>query len=242
MVGTRCLQRVVTPQGVNILTRGHWAWESCACGDWFWHRLQEKRIPSLKMERVVLNAPVFYPLPARTALNVPCFEGRSPRRGENSTSPLIEPSVSNFPLNSNVPGSRPTLPIRNSTGPENVTEFPSAWVQFASEGLAGPQTFNRGSSNRKEPFPAPCASKRNERWSSFAKVISTVQLPIMFGDCAWAKATQHVCKINIRITRQGLATPKCCTLAGARRRRFLTLRFSWLCRKGFRLANVAERV
>jgi hypothetical protein len=170
--------------------------------------------PPLKVERAVRNALAFYPSPARTALNVPCFEGRSPRRGENSTSPLIEPSVSNFPLNTNVPGSRPTLPSINSTGPEKVTEFPSPRVQLASEGLAGPQTFNRGSSNRKEPFPVPCASKRNERWSSFAKVNSTFQLPIMFGDCAWVKATQDAWKINIRITRLGFATPKCCTPAG----------------------------
>jgi hypothetical protein len=33
----------------------------------------------------------------------------------------------------------------------------------------------------------------------------------MFGDCAWDKATQHVWKIKTRITRQGLAIPKCCT-------------------------------
>jgi len=45
-------------------------------------------------------------------------------------------------------------------------------------------------------------------------VMSTFQLPIMFGDCAWDKAAQHVWKINIRITRQGLATSKCCTAAG----------------------------
>jgi hypothetical protein len=165
-------------------------------------------------ERVVRNALAFYPSPARTALNVPCFEGRSPRREENPTSPLIEPSVSNFPLNSNVPGSRPTFPMRNSTGPEKVTEFPSPGLHFASEGLAGPQTFNRGSSNRKVPFPSACASKRNERWSSFPKVISTFHLPIMFGDCAWVKATQHVWKINIKMTRQELATPKCCMPAG----------------------------
>src|SRR6266496_5086462 len=96
----------------------------------------------------------FSPYP-RTALNVPCFEGRSPRRGENSASPLIEPSVSNFPLNTNVPGSRPTLPSRNSTGPENVTEFPCSWLHFACEGLAGAHTFNLGSSRRKVPFPSP---------------------------------------------------------------------------------------
>src|SRR6266496_5485755 len=72
-----------------------------------------------------VRSPEFYPPAARIALNVPLFEGPSPTRGENSTSPVIEPSVPNFPLNTNVPASRPTLPIRNSTAPENVTEFPS---------------------------------------------------------------------------------------------------------------------
>src|SRR6266487_5892055 len=104
----------------------------------------------------------FSPYP-RTALNVPCFEGLSPTRGENSTSPVIRSAVSNFPLKTNVPASRPTLPSINSTAPEKVTEFPSPRLHFASEGLAGPQNFNRGSSNRKVPFPALCASKRNER-------------------------------------------------------------------------------
>jgi hypothetical protein len=65
-----------------------------------------------KVDRVVLNAlgnhmaepgfSEFYPSPARTALNVPLFEGLSPTRGENSTSPVIKLSVSNFPLNTNV--------------------------------------------------------------------------------------------------------------------------------------------
>jgi hypothetical protein len=62
---------------------------------------------------------------SRTALNVPCFEGPSPTSGEKSTSPAIKSGVSNFPLNVKVPASRPTLPIRNSTGPENVTELAS---------------------------------------------------------------------------------------------------------------------
>src|SRR5215831_17293857 len=62
---------------------------------------------------------------SRTALKVPCFDGRSPTDGENSTSPVIKSGVSNFPLHVNVPGSRPTLPSKNSTAPENVTEFSS---------------------------------------------------------------------------------------------------------------------
>ncbi|HEY2800555.1 MAG TPA: hypothetical protein VGI85_08175 [Chthoniobacterales bacterium] len=66
----------------------------------------------------------FYPPAARIALNVPLF-GLSPTRGENSTWPVIKLGVSNLPLNANVPASRPTLPIGNSTAPENVTAFPS---------------------------------------------------------------------------------------------------------------------
>jgi len=120
---------------------------------------------------------------ARAALNVPCFEGRSPTSGANSTSPLIESGVSNFPLNINVPASRPTLPSINSTGPVNVTEFPSFKVHFASQGLPGPQTFNRGSTTSKVPFPASCASKRTVRLFPSAKLISMFQRPIMFGDC-----------------------------------------------------------
>jgi hypothetical protein len=48
---------------------------------------------------------------ARTALNVPCFEGPSPTSGEKSTSPVIKSGVSSLPLHVNVPASRPTLPI-----------------------------------------------------------------------------------------------------------------------------------
>ena len=67
--------------------------------------------------------PLRYSL-VRTALNVPCFVGLSPTSGEKLTSPVIKSGVSNFPLHVNVPTSRPTLPRRNSTLPENVTEFP----------------------------------------------------------------------------------------------------------------------
>src|SRR6266496_2567134 len=103
----------------------------------------------------------FSPYP-RTALNVPCFEGLSPTRGENSTSPVIKSAVSNFPLHSNVPASRPTLPRRNSTGPENVTAFPSPWDHFASEDVAAPQALACGSVSSNVPFPPVWASKRNE--------------------------------------------------------------------------------
>src|SRR5215470_15833318 len=98
-----------------------------------------------------------------TALNVPCFDGRSPTSGENSASPVIKSAVSNFPLQVNVPASRPTLPSRNSTGPENVTEFPSPRVHVASDGFAAPQTLDFGSAGIKVPFPSACASRRTER-------------------------------------------------------------------------------
>ena len=123
-------------------------------------------------------------VPLRTALNVPCFDGRSPTDGENSTSPEITSALSNFPLQVNVPGSRPTLPSRNSTGPEKVTEFPSPRLHFASEGLAPVQTLAAGSVNCNEPLPSPFASKRSEWCRSFAKVISTFHVPVMLGVCA----------------------------------------------------------
>ena len=60
----------------------------CACGDSFWHRRQESLPFSL----------------ARTALNVPRLDDRSPTRDENSTSPMIKSAVSSFPLHINVHG------------------------------------------------------------------------------------------------------------------------------------------
>lgn len=135
---------------------------------------------------------------ARTALNVPCFDGLSPTDGENSTSPVIECAVSNLPRNTIVPASRPTLPSINSTGPENVTEFPPLKVHFASETLADPQTFDCGSAAIKVPFPSACASKRTERCSSLPNVISTFHLPIMFGESASAKRGQQVLKTSVK--------------------------------------------
>src|SRR5438874_9073985 len=110
-------------------------------------RLQFVLKPSLS------SFPSVNPYCPRTALNVPCFEGLSPTSGANSTSPLIESGVPNFPLNINVPGSRPTLPSGNSTAPENVTEFWSPGVHFASEGFAGPHRLNIGSTSRNVPLP-----------------------------------------------------------------------------------------
>src|SRR5262245_8159223 len=135
----------------------------------------------------------------RTALNVPGFEGCSPTSGEKSASPVIRSAVSNFPLHVNVPTSRPTLPIRNSTRPENVTEFPSPRVHFASEGLAPPQTLDCGSVRVRVPFPSLCASKRRKRCCSLAKIISRFHLPIMFGDSASARTEENVFTIIIRI-------------------------------------------
>src|SRR5438552_11685667 len=83
-------------------------------------------------------------VPLRTALKVPCFDGRSPTDGENSTSPEIKSAVSNLPLQVNVPASRPTLPSRNSTPAEKLTESLSE-LHFASKDVGAPQTFARGS-------------------------------------------------------------------------------------------------
>src|SRR5437660_12799054 len=110
------------------------------------------RLRRLTFRRRV-GSPEFHPPLARTALNVPCFDGLSPTSGENSTSPVIRSAFSNFPLKTNVPASRPTLPSKNSTAPENVTELSSPRVHFASEGVADPQTFDLGSTSNKVPFP-----------------------------------------------------------------------------------------
>ena len=97
------------------------------------------------------------------------------------------------------PTSRPTLPIGNSTAPENMTEPSSPWVHLASEGPAAPQTFDPGSSSRKEPFPEPRASKRKERLSPFRNVTSTFQLPMKFEDCTWDKPTPNIWANTIKI-------------------------------------------
>ena len=125
--------------------------------------------------------------------------------------PVIVPSVPNFPFNTNVPASRPTLPSGNSTVPENITEPSSPWVHFASEGLAGPQTFDLGSRSRKEPFPDSRASKRKERPSPFPNVISTLQLPMTFEDCAWDKPTPSIWANTIKINAGfGVTITACC--------------------------------
>src|SRR4029453_1889835 len=143
---------------------------------------------------------------SRTALNVPCFESLSPTSGENSSSPVIKSGVSSLPLNVKVPASRPTLPIRNSTGPENVTEFPSPRVHFASEGLPPVQTLDCGSVTVRVPFPSLCASKRRKRCCSLAKVISRFHLPIMFGDSASAITKENVFTAITRIIARSAFT------------------------------------
>ena len=143
---------------------------------------------------------------ARTALNVPSFEGPSPTSGENSASPVIKSGLSNFPLSVKVPASRPTLPIRNSTGPENVTDFPSPGVHFASEDLAPAQTLDCGSVTVRVPFPSFCASKRTKRCGSVAKVISTFQLPVTFGESAPARTKENVFTAITRIIARAVFT------------------------------------
>ena len=148
---------------------------------------------------------------ARTALNVPCFEGRSPTSDENSASPLIESAVSNLPVHDNVPWSRPTLPSKNSTVPENVIEFSSALLHWASEAFDPSQTLDRGSTAAKLPLPSALASKRTERCSLFAKVISMFQVPTMLGDCASLTAMICIPRVKTRIKAAliFLRNPRC---------------------------------
>src|SRR5262249_6462515 len=142
----------------------------------------------------------------RTALNVPCFEGPSPTSGEKSTSPVIKSGLSNFPLSVKFPASRPTLPIKNSTGPENVTELPSTAVHFASEGVPPPQALDRGSATARLPFPSPCASKRRKRCWSLAKVTSIFQLPVTVGESAFARTKENVFTTITRIIARAVFT------------------------------------
>jgi hypothetical protein len=143
---------------------------------------------------------------SRTALNVPCFEGPSPTSGEKSTSPVIKSGVSKCPLSVKFPASRPTLPIGNSTGPENVTEPPLPEVHFASEGVAPPQTLDCGSVSVRVPFPSLCASKRRKRCWSLAKVISTFQLPFTVGESDSAKTKEKAFMTIMRIIARAVFT------------------------------------
>src|SRR6476620_8491540 len=143
---------------------------------------------------------------ARTALNVPCFEGPSPTSGENSASPVIKSGLSNFPLRVKVPASRPTLPSRNSTGPEKVTELPSPGVHFASEGLEPPQALDCGSVTVRVPFPSPCASKRRKRCWSLAKVTSIFQLPFTVGESAAARTKENAFTAITKIIARAVFT------------------------------------
>jgi hypothetical protein len=72
-------------------------------------------------------------------------------------------------------------------------------------------------------LPSLRASKRRERCSSFANVISTFHFPIMFGDCASAKTEQHVFNISVRINGRGAFTFFCNpNLVGEQGREILT--------------------
>src|SRR5438132_10582727 len=57
-------------------------------------------VPEADLRRFAVSARTYPCYPRhpwlRVALNVPCFDGRSPKSGANSTSPLIESAVSNF--------------------------------------------------------------------------------------------------------------------------------------------------
>jgi len=57
-------------------------------------------VPEADLRRFAVSARTYPCYPRhpwlRVALNVPCFDGRSPKSGANSTSPVIESGVSNF--------------------------------------------------------------------------------------------------------------------------------------------------
>src|SRR4030095_8782727 len=68
-----------------------------------------------------------------------------------------------------------------------------------------------GSAATRLPFPSARASKRTERCSSFAKVISTFQMPITLGDFASLMAMLWVIKpkINMKVTLMLFGNPHC---------------------------------
>src|SRR5438477_10621308 len=59
-------------------------------------------VPEADLRRFAVSARTYRCYPRhpwlRVALNVPCFDARSPKSGANSTSPVIESGVSNFPF------------------------------------------------------------------------------------------------------------------------------------------------
>src|SRR5581483_2003350 len=94
----------------------------------------------------------------RVALKTPCLDGLSPTAGEKSTSPVITSDPSNFPRHVKVPASRPTLPMRNSTGAEKVTAFAWSFDHFAAKDVGAPHVRARGSISASVAFPSLCAS------------------------------------------------------------------------------------
>src|SRR5262249_52017922 len=118
---------------------------------------------------------------------------------KNAISPVILLSDLKAPLNTNTPGSRPTLPIGNSTGPKIVTLFSSPAVHFAWDGLAGSSQLSRGSSS-KEPLPESSASKRNERLDLFWKVISIFQCQTKAEDSGRAASTEQLYAAKSKIS------------------------------------------
>ncbi len=135
----------------------------------------------------------------RVALNVPVLDGTacgsfgSCSGGKRATSPEMEFSASNLPLQIKVPARRPTLPIGNSTGPANVTRCSSPCVHLAAAGSAGSTIFDLGSCTSREPAPAACASKRNARRVESVKVTVTAHRPAKLGACAWYNVVKQVC-------------------------------------------------
>lgn len=104
----------------------------------------------------------------RVALNVPVLEGvdlgskGSSPVGKNASSPEIARSDLKVPLNTIVPGSRPTLPIGNSIGPQKVTRLSTSAVHLAAAALPGSSQLDLELSRKREPVPESLASKRTE--------------------------------------------------------------------------------
>ena len=120
----------------------------------------------------------------RVALNVPCFEGRSPTSGANSTSPLIESGVSNFPLNINVPASRPDIAERKFHRARKrhgvlVCRRPLRFRRFR-----GSPPTQHWIQQQESAFSVALSVKAQRRLFPSAKLISMFHLPNMFGDCA----------------------------------------------------------
>ena len=125
--------------------------------------------------RLALNSPVLAGTVAESFRFWPSLK--------NDTFPEINLLVSNLPLSTRVPASRPTLPIANSVGPEMVTLSGAVCSHCACVGSAAGFKFDRTSRRRNEPFPSDVATNRKECYSVPENLNSTFQRPTRF--CGW---------------------------------------------------------